>query len=178
LTVVPMVVGSMIFLSRNTSLFSWNINKKSTAEEIIKTTGLSSLFFFSNKKIPNWIKFVGLYLIIFTILKIFPSISNYYVPLIYGFLAKVNLIWLKYTWLILLILILFYYIVNLFLYLRFAKNKIEISEYLPHSILSWLKEIKEISKSKHKGLYIEIYLRNILIYLVIILIYIYIFFIL
>ena len=62
------------------------------------------------------------------------------------------------------ILMIFYSIISLILFIMFSKNKLTISEYLPISIINWLKSIEEISKLNNKGYFIEYYLRLVLIY--------------
>uniref|UniRef100_UPI0030FEBCBF hypothetical protein n=1 Tax=Singerocybe alboinfundibuliformis TaxID=1346812 RepID=UPI0030FEBCBF len=56
-------------------------------------------------------------------------------------------------------------ILNLYLFYMFSKDKIKISEYLPQFILDWLNQIKNISKAEEKGIFIQFYLTNILVYL-------------
>lgn len=52
----------------------------------------------------------------------------------------------------------------------FSKNKINIPLHLPLSLINWLNFIKNISKSEDKGIFIELFFRQILIYIVVFLI--------
>ena len=47
----------------------------------------------------------------------------------------------------------------------FSKEKISMPVHLPQFLLNWLKIIQILSQVEQKGIYIEFYFKNILIYL-------------
>ena|ERR1700742_5355683 len=66
----------------------------------------------------------------------------------------------------------FYYILNIFLVIRFSQNKnpVEVQKrlsYLPQFIQDWVKPIEKMSKCEDNGYFIEFYLRLIIVYLLI-----------
>jgi hypothetical protein len=81
----------------------------------------------------------------------------------------------------------FYYILNIFLFIKFSQNKNPVGtvayaipsttgenpvvqdrlKYLPQFIKDWVKFIEKMSKYEDKGYYIEFYLRLIILYLLI-----------
>ena len=66
----------------------------------------------------------------------------------------------------------FYYILNIFLVIRFSQNKnpVEVQKrlsYLPQFIQDWVKPIEKMSKHEDNGYFIEFYLRLIIVYLLI-----------
>jgi len=72
----------------------------------------------------------------------------------------------------------FYYILNIFLFINFSKNKNPVADkevqnrlnYLPPFIQDWVKFIEKMSKYEDNGYYLEFYLRLIIVYLLIFLI--------
>jgi hypothetical protein len=71
-------------------------------------------------------------------------------------------------------IIILYYILNIFLFIKFSNNKNPVSaevqdrlNYLPQFIKDWVKLIEKMSKYEEKGYFIEFYLRLIVLYLLI-----------
>ena len=60
---------------------------------------------------------------------------------------------------------LFNFILSYYFFRMFSDKKLSMPVYLPQFILNWLLFIKRISQVEHKGLYLDIYFRLILIYL-------------
>ena len=71
-----------------------------------------------------------------------------------------------------------YYIINIYLYIMFSQEKLNIFIYLPSFILGWVKNIQEISKEENKSFYIEFYLRLIFVYMFILFLCLYILYLL
>lgn len=131
----------------------------------------SSMFFFT-KKIPSWLKttllvFIGTICITYT-LKYFGFYSEGKFNLISNLLSNPLAIKLIKIYFILgsisSIIMICYYILNLYLFIMFSKGKISMPIHLPQFILNWLKFIQEVSQFEEKGVFIDVYFRNILVY--------------
>ena len=49
----------------------------------------------------------------------------------------------------------------------FSKGKISMPIHLPEFILDWLRFIQKISQHENKGVFIDVYFRNIIIYIIV-----------
>lgn len=169
---VPIIVASLWSIQTITAPSILNTKSLTEGKEITKdSVKYTSLIpFFTNKQLPNWLKLVILLIIsiicINFIIKytgINQSNNNIFIVLPYLVYIKLFFIFGSISSFILI----WYYIFSLYLFIMFSKEKLSIPIYLPLFILDWLKSIQEISKSELKGLYIEFYLRLILIYILV-----------
>lgn len=134
----------------------------------------SSILFFGKYKIPDWLKqfiYFGISLYIFNLIqaKLNRSGDDAITSLILSNLVIFK--WIVIIASILSIIQVLYNIICIYLYIMFSKNKINIPIHLPLSIINWLNFIKNISKSEDKGIFIELFFRQILIYIVVFLIF-------
>ena len=167
------IIDFIEIFNENVILYS-SFNK---GKEIMKDTLLSSslLPFLkikqTSKTLFSWIKSSLLFTMVTVIINILLVYLGYK-PLFGREDSIVSSLLSNYTFLkwyfsftiVFSILMIFYYLISLILFIMFSKNKFTISEYLPISIINWLKSIEEISKLNNKGYFIEYYLRLMLLY--------------
>lgn len=149
----------------NQILYSSKIDKnnknkynKEFQDKIDNTTKYSGLFtFLSFKKIPSWLKpLIYIILILFGIDYVYD-----YFDIDRSQILGSNLIYLKYFLsfgVFTTTLLIFYYILKIWLFIMFSKNKIDMPIHLPRFILNWLKTIQELSTINDKGAIISFYL--------------------
>jgi hypothetical protein len=189
----PLIVGSLYAIKQvsfpaqiNVELVSKDTSSVITSstgaekindEGLIRGIGLISLI---KNKLPNWLKYILLIIISF--------ISLYYISKLEGLISEgggfnINSILLNNIIFMKLFFVLgsissfimsFYYILNIFLFIKFSKNKNPVAaevqdrlNYLPQFIKDWVKFIEKMSKYEDNGYYIEFYLRLIVLYLLI-----------
>ena len=171
----PLIVGS-IFVIKNVAItpkISVKIDSVSATEdkEIIPDA-VSGLIPFIKQRLPSWLKAV----ISIIISIIFLNYIYKYTGLNEGNNIKSillsNLVLVKLFFILGSIsssIMIGYYILNIYFFIMFSREKINRNIYLPQFILDWLKFIQKISKYENKGLYIEFYFRLILVYIFILL---------
>ena len=136
------------------------------------------MYFFTNtKKIPSWLKKT---LLIFICTVCVSYILKYYVfignsddsfniiskILSYPLVVKLIKIYFVFSSIASFLLIC-YYTLCLCLYVMFSKGKISMPIHLPEFILDWLRFIQKISQHENKGVFIDVYFRNIIIYIIV-----------
>src|SRR6267154_1967485 len=133
--------------------------------------GIGLISFIKNK-LPDWFKYIIILIISFISLNYFLKDHG----LVFGggsfniYLILNNLIFVKLflgIGSISSVIIVFYYLFNIYFYIVFSFNKIKIPSYLPQFILDWLNFIEKMSQIKDEGLYIKFYIRLIIVYLLI-----------
>ena len=137
----------------------------------------SGLMYFFTKKIPSWLKKT---LLIFICTVCVSYILKYYVfignsddsfniiskILSYPLVVKLIKIYFVFSSIASFLLIC-YYTLCLCLYVMFSKGKISMPIHLPEFILDWLRFIQKISQHENKGVFIDVYFRNIIIYIIV-----------
>ena len=187
----PLIVASLYTMKQVAFPTKIIINSESVSssggvagapQEITKNPGLSSLIPILggfSKKVPGWLKSVILLIFSIIFVKyifIYTGLSSSTVLMVISKLKLVKLFFFLGS--ISSFILICYYIINIYLYIMFSQEKLNISIYLPSFILGWVKNIQEISKEENKSFYIEFYLRLIFVYMFILFLCLYILYLL
>lgn len=57
------------------------------------------------------------------------------------------------------IMIIFYYLFNIYIYINYSNNKIKTLIYLPQFMINWVSLIKRMSKYEDKKVFIQFYIK-------------------
>lgn len=137
----------------------------------LSSMGFIGLISFIKNKLPNWLKYLILIGVSFIYLNNFIN-KNVLITgsgIINSILMN-NLIYLKIFFVIGSIssmMIIFYYLFNIYIYINYSNNKIKTPIYLPQFMINWVSLIERMSKYEDKGVFIKFYIKLILLYLII-----------
>ena len=135
---------------------------------------ISFLVTFWQNKIPDWLKTLFIFYIIYFSIKYFypdflgGKLSLFFIRGLiasYPYYAKLIFI----IGIFINICILIRYILTIYFFILFSKKKTDMPIYLPKTTLDWLNYIKNASSRVEKGTFIEHYTRIVLIYIAMIL---------
>jgi len=137
----------------------------------LSSMGFIGLISFFKNKLPNCLKYLILIGVSFIYLNNFIN-KNVLITgsgIINSILMN-NLIYLKIFFVIGSIssmMIIFYYLFNIYIYINYSNNKIKTPIYLPQFMINWVSLIERMSKYEDKGVFIKFYIKLILLYLII-----------
>lgn len=152
--------------------------EKTNAEDLIRGIGLIS---FIKNKLPNWLKYILLITISFISLVYISKFEEFISSPAGGGFNGINSILLNNSIYVKLFFVLgsissfsmiLYYILSIFLFIKFSQDKNPVEEqkplsHLPQFIQDWIKLLKKMSKYEDNGYFIQFYLRLIILFLLI-----------